>query len=420
MSHSSRALFYPGWYQVGASVVGTGLSFVIIAVLCFSIFVTPLQAEFGWQRGEIAIALSITTLIQVIVNPILGVFLDKWGIRRVLLPSLIMMPLAVASAYFLTDSLWHLYLIYLLIPVFGAGTGAMIWSRLLVNWFDRRRGMALGIGLSGIGLGAALMSTLLQSVIDNYGWREAYLVFASVVFLVSLPSALILVRNTPADTGLSPDEDEMSTQGLVEGGYLGDLSVAQVVRTRQYRLLMAAFVLFGVTLGGVIAHLFPMMLDQGLTTSQAATAGSAMGLAIIFGRIGCGYLLDKLYAPYVAALFLGLPMISIVLFAVGVNDKTAILAAILFGLGVGGEFDVVAFMVSRYFGLRNFGKLYGHVYAIFQFGHCIGPIAMGIAFDRSGHYSGMLWAFLVLLAIGAILMANLGEYRESGVSRVGV
>jgi MFS family permease len=189
-----------------------------------------------------------------------------------------------------------------------------------------------------------------------------------------------------------------------------------VFRTRQYRMLMASFLIFGVTLGGVMAHLFPMMLDQGLTTGEAATAGSAMGLAIIFGRISCGYLLDKLYAPYVAALFLGLPMISIVLFAVGVNAQTAVLAAFLFGLGVGGEFDVVAFMVSRYFGLKDFGKLYGHVYAIFQFGHCIGPIAMGVAFDRSGHYSEMLWAFLVLILIGAILQANLGEYRESSDS----
>lgn len=415
MNKSFRAPFYPGWYQVGASVIGTGLSFVIIAVLCFSIFVKPLQDEFGWQRGEIAFALSITTFVQVIINPFLGILLDKWGVRRILIPSLIMMPLVVASGYFLTDSLWSLYLLYLLIPILGAGTGGMIWSRLLVVWFDRRRGMALGIGLSGIGLGAGLMSALLQMVIDNYSWREAYLVFAGLVFLISLPCSMIFVRNSPDESGQLPDVDEMSPQGLVRGT-LGELSLAQVYRTHQYRFLMVSFLIFGVTLGGVMAHLFPMMLDQGLTTTQAGIAGSAMGLAIVLGRVGCGYMLDKLYAPYVAALFLGSPIISIALFALGITAQTAVPAAFLFGLGIGAEFDVLAFMVSRYFGVINFGKLYGHIFATFQLGHCIGPIAMGVAFDRSGYYSEVLWVFVVLLVIGAIFMANLGEYRELSTS----
>jgi MFS family permease len=413
MKHLPNTPFYPGWYQVGASVVGTGLSFVIIAILCFSIFVKPLQEEFGWTRGEISIALSITTLIQVVINPILGVYLDKWGVRRVLLPSLLLMPLVVGSAYYMNGSLWHFYLIYLLIPILGFGTGAMIWSRLLVSWFDRRRGMALGIGLSGIGLGAALMSTLLQSVIDSYGWREAYLVFAGCVFLIALPSAVFMVRNSPADAGLSPDTNEFSSPGVLEVGFLGDLTLSQVFRTRQYRLLMAAFMIFGMTVGGVLAHLFPIMLDQGLTTGQAAAGGSAMGMAIILGRIGCGYLMDKLYAPYVAAVFLSFPIASILLFAGGVNPQTAVLAAFLLGLGLGGEFDVVAFMVSRYFGLKDFGKLYGHVYAIFQLGHCIGPVAMGIAYDRTGQYTEMLWALLFLIVIGVICIACLGEYRKS-------
>ncbi len=412
MNNSPRNSIYPGWYQVGATSVGTGLSFIVIAIVCFSIFVKPLQDEFGWARSQIALALTITTFVQALINPFLGALLDRWGVRRVLLPSIVLMGLTIASAYFLTDSLWHFYLIYLLITFLGAGTGAIVYSRLLVNWFDRRRGLALGIGLSGIGLGAALIGPLLQKLIDIYSWREAYLAFAALVLLVSLPVAVLMTKDTPADAGLSPDEADPSVSKSGDSRQPINLSMAQAVRIRQYPLMLAAYLCFGIGIGGIVAHLFPMMLDQGISSNLAATAAAVMGLSMIVGRIGCGVLMDRFYAPVVAAFFMGLPAISILLFATGITSFNVLVAALFIGLGVGAEFNSIAFLISRYVGLKNFGKIYGHIYAIFQFGHGIGPISMGIAFDRTGEYTAMLWVALVLVVIGAILTAMLGEYRD--------
>jgi predicted MFS family arabinose efflux permease len=152
-----------------------------------------------------------------------------------------------------------------------------------------------------------------------------------------------------------------------------------------------------------------MMLDQGVSSNQASTAVAIMGVAMIAGRIACGLLMDRFHAPYVAAIFLSLPGISIFLFALGINSASVYVAALFLGLGVGAEFNSIAFLVSRFFGLANFGKIYGHIYAIFQFGHSIGPVAMGIAYDRTGEYTAMLWVALVMVVIATVLTAVLGE-----------
>ncbi len=411
MNHTSAIRIYPGWYQVAATVSGSGLGFLTIAIICFSIFVKPLQEEFGWQRGEIAIALSIATFVQALINPFLGALLDKLGVRRLLLPSIVLLAAVVASAYYLTDSLWHLYLIYFLIPLLGAGTGTMVYSRLLVNWFDRRRGMALGIGLSGIGLGAALVSPLLLWVVEQHGWRDAYLVFAGLVLFISFPIALLVVRETPAEAGIETADGDPRIAADRTPQSSAHLPLEQVFRSRPYLFLMAAYVLFGVAIGGIVAHLFPIMLDQGISAIQAGSAALLMGISIIIGRISCGVLMDKFNPPIIAALFVGLPAIGVILFAMGVSTATVNIAAVSIGLGVGAEFNSIAFLVSRFFGLKNFGKIYGHIYAIFQFGHGIGPIAMGIAFDRMGHYTNMLWVSLLLIAVAVVLTALLSSCR---------
>lgn len=411
MSMPGGSRVYPGWLQVAATVAGTALNFVVIGAICFSIFVRPLQEEFGWQRGEIAIALTLTTFVQAIINPFFGVLLDRWGVRRLLLPSIVLLAALVASASLMTASLLHLYLIYLLIPVLGVGTGTIAYSRLLVSWFDRRRGLAIGIGLSGTGLGAMLVSPLLQLVVAEYGWREAYLVYAGLVLVISLPIALLLVRDSPAAVGIPPEERDVQPEGAAHGLADPGLSLKQAVATRQYRFMMIAYGLLGLGIGGVIAHLYPMMLDQGLSSGMAASAAGAMGAAMIVGRVSCGFLMDRFHAPYVAAAFLACPILGVALFAVGVDPTTAVIATITIGLGVGAEFDSIAYLVSRYFGIRNFGKVYGQIYGIFQVGHGIGPIALGVSHDRTGSYSDMLWVLMVLIAGAVVLTATLGQYR---------
>lgn len=169
---SANKLFY-GWVIVGASIVGLATGWATIGIFSFGAFIKPLELEFGWQRGEISLALGVINLTGIAMAPILGFLVDKHGVRKILLPSSLMLGLLTASLFFLSSNLWHFYLIWFLVAVLGCAATPLSYSKVIVKWFDRKRGIALGLGLAGVGLGAALMPPFAQALISSYGWRVA-------------------------------------------------------------------------------------------------------------------------------------------------------------------------------------------------------------------------------------------------------
>ena len=151
MSNSRPVIFY-GWYNILTTFFGMALSYAMFTVFAFGTFVKPLENEFGWQRGELSFALTMTNIAVVIASPLLGFIIDRIGVRRVLIPSIILMGLAVSSMSLLSGNIWHFYAMYLLIPILGAGTLPQSYSRTIIAWFIRRRGLALGIALIGLPL----------------------------------------------------------------------------------------------------------------------------------------------------------------------------------------------------------------------------------------------------------------------------
>ncbi|MGI9228911.1 MAG: MFS transporter, partial [Gammaproteobacteria bacterium] len=164
-----------------------GLSYPMFTVFVFGTLIAPLQAEFGWRRGDISFALTMTNIGVIIASPLLGLLIDRYGVRKVLLPSLILMGLTVASMYLLSADIRHLYLLFFLIPLLGAGTLPQSYSRVIIAWFVRRRGIALGLTLSGFGVGAMLAPIFMQYMIENQGWRIAFIFFSAAIFFIALP-----------------------------------------------------------------------------------------------------------------------------------------------------------------------------------------------------------------------------------------
>jgi sugar phosphate permease len=197
-------IFY-GWWNVLTAFVGMGLSYPMFTVFVFGTFVRPLEAEFGFQRGELSLALTMTNIAVVLASPSLGFIVDRLGVRRVLIPSTILMALTVASMSLLTGNIWHYYLMYLLVPILGAGTLPQSYSRVIIAWFSRRRGIALGVSLSGFGVGATMVPAFAQFMIENYGWRIAYLGFAAAILFIALPLVVAVMRESPREMGLEPD-----------------------------------------------------------------------------------------------------------------------------------------------------------------------------------------------------------------------
>ncbi len=388
------------------------LSYAMFTVFAFGTFVRPLESEFGWQRGEMSFALTMTNIAVVIVSPGIGLLIDRLGVRRVIIPSIVMMALTVASMALLTGNIWQFYAMFLLIPILGAGTLPQSYSRVIINWFNRRRGLALGIALSGFGVGATLVPAFAQFMIEHYGWRSAYVGFALTVLCVSLPMTLFLFRERPRDMGLQADglEDMPANIASPAPSSASGLLAREALRTKSFWLIFTSFLLVGIAITSILAHLVPMLTDRGISPDKAALCMSLLGVGLVTGRILGGLLMDHFFAPYVTAFFLLFLITGIVILALGTSGKLVVVAAIFVGLATGSEISEIAYLCSRYFGLRSFCQIYGTMFAAFQIGSAFGPPILGIYYDHMGNYIGALWILTAIAVIGTMLITLLGPY----------
>lgn len=400
-----------------------GLSYAMFTVFAFGALVKPLEAEFGWSRGELSLAITMTNLAVVIASPCLGFFIDRFGVRRTLLPSVTLMGLVVAAMTLLSPNLWHFYALYFLIPFLGAGTLPQSYSRVLLAWFSRRRGLALGVSLSGFGVGAMLVPVFVQAMSANYGWRMAYAGFALLIFALALPMAAFVLKETPEEMGLKPDGDSADETDDDAAGPDGGgarpataanigLSCRDAARTLSFWLILTSFLLVGVGITGMLAHLVPMLIDRGVAPAIAALCMSLLALGLVAGRILAGVLMDRFFAPYVAAVFLLGLVAGIVLLAAGASGWLIFVAALGVGLATGSEISEIAYISSRYFGPRAFGLIYGVMFSAFQLGSMAGAPLMGFYRDLTGNYIGALWATAGIVLVGTMLIALLGPYPD--------
>ncbi len=333
------------WLAVGASAVGMALCVGTLALYSFGVFVRPLTAEFGWSRTGLFAALSFFQFGLAFCSPVWGAVLDRFGPRRVILFSLVALSLLVSSLALLTANLWHLYLVFLAIPLLGGGASPLGYSAVVVRRFDKKLGLALGLSLLGVGLGGAILPPLAQFLLSEFGWRKAYAALGVLTLVVTLPAALIATRNA---------------SGPVRRDAAALLPIAPMLRTRAYILMAVNFVLLGIVSVGVLANLVPMMVDHGFTPAEAARIAGLSGLAVVIVRGSLGWVLDRVHAPYVLAVFSAIAAAVPLLLAFGEGPAAGYLAAVLLGSAIGAEVDFVSFLVRRYFDKAAFGRLYGN------------------------------------------------------------
>ena len=387
-----------------AAFFGLALSYAMFTVFAFGTLVKPLQAEFGWSRAEMSFALTITNICVVFGAPALGYLVDRGGVRRILIPSIVLMGLAVASMSLLQGDIRYFYGVYFAITLLGIGTLPLSYSRVVISWFEQRRGLALGVALAGFGVGAALVPEVSRTMIDLYGWRSAYQLFAAAVLCISLPLTYFLLQEAPTSTDAGGAGKAAPTPGI---------SAGEAAKTRSYWLVLLSFFLVGIGITSVLSHLVPMLMDRGMSLTDAARCMSTLAVALIFGRIFAGFLMDHYFAPYVTAAFIIFGLTAgIILLALGAVGPWAFLAAALVGLATGSEISEIAYIIGRYFGQYSFGQIYGIMFAGFQLGSAIAAPMMGAYYDSVGNYVGALWVVAGLVLAGALLIAMLQDYPD--------
>ena len=395
-----------GWWMVLVS--GTGLIFGFIPTISFTfgVFMPFLIESFGWTRGQVSLGFSMSLLPMVFAMPLIGRLVDRLGARRVILPAALVFGLLVASLSMLTEYIWHFYAIFIVMGLVGAGTAPLAYSSVIAHWFDRKRGIALGVTMVGLGLGSSVMPSVAHVLIDTLGWRQAYLLLGVAVIMVTIPVVGLFLRERPEMLGLSPDGDSQPHAGKVEG-----MSIREVYHTGTFWLMCIVFFLMGMTVIGCLIHLAPMLMDHGASAQTAALATSTVGVSLVFGRIVAGYLLDQFFAVRVAVVFFLGVGLSILLLWSGVSNWLVFVAAFMVGMGMGAESDIIPYLVSRYFGLKSFTEIYGYTNASFTLGGVVGPWLMGAGFDQFGSYRFVLAGFGVAVLVSLALITQLSPYR---------
>lgn len=390
------------WLVVAASSVGLFLHFGSLLVNAFTVFLTTLCDEFHWSRGQVSFAFTLATLTAMLTMPLTGWLTDRFGARRPILVCTALFGALYAALSLLTPHLWHLYALFLLLGLVGPGTSAVPHASVISRWFMERRGLALGFAMCGTAIGGVIWPSASQMLMDQFGWRHAYAISGAAVLLVAMPLMLLFLKE-PGQSAYSPESagDGAPSEGLTRG---------EALRGSLLWLLIGAFFVIYASIQACMIHLVPMLKDRGMTPAKAALAASLLGVAGMIGRLGTGYLLDRLPAERVPTLAFGIVAAGIFLLFAGATGTSAYVAAMLIGFGYGAESATIPYLVSRYFGLRSFGEIYSYLFITVPLGGALGPWLMGMWFDRTGSYQFVLLLCGIATVLAALLMLRLKRY----------
>jgi MFS family permease len=382
-------LRYEGWRVAGAASVGVFVSFASLLVYTFGVLLKPLAEEFSWSREAVSAAFGIAAMTVAACSPPLGYLFDRVKPTRIIVPCLIVFGCAFASLALLTPRLWQLYLTFFVLGVVGNGTAQMAYSRAVSSWFERRRGTALALVMSGGAIGAIVLPPAAEALIASVGWRRACLVLGAMVLVVGIPIVARFIRERPAGRG--------------GARVLDGVSIREGVTSRVFWILVIVLFSQSIAQNGALTHMSALLTDRGVAPSGAALALSAMGAASLFGRLTTGWLLDRFFAPRVGFCLLSVAAVGTYLLAGAQSLTMGVAAAALIGFGMGAEADVTPYILSRYLGLRSFAMLYGLTWTAYAIAGAVGPVLMGRAFDATGSYT----ALLTQIAAGTFLIAGL-------------
>lgn len=421
MSVAERKVFY-GWYVVAASALGICFGQIGSAIYVFSAFTLPLSDEFGWTRGAISLGTTLTHATTLVATPVLGILIDRKGVRYPILVSTLLFGGILILFHFLTRDILLFYAGMVLLTALGCGTSSVTYVRLIVSWFDRRKGLALALGVSGAGLGALILPPLVTWIIRHEGWRDAFLALGLINLVLVAPVIYLVVRNRPEDVGSGPDGVPLTQERARPDPLIcGPARVySDCLRMPAFWKLAAATLLLGISLNGTVSQLIPLLVDRGVPRHSAGDLASILGLAVIIARLGTGHFLDRFHAPFVAAGLLVCPALGFLGLAILSGKTIAALALISFGIGLGMEFDVLGYFCAQYFGRPMVGRVYATMFVLFSIGGAAGSYLAGYSYDLFSSYVVLLLCGAVATFMAVGFTASLGSYprmREEALTQ---
>jgi MFS family permease len=393
------AEFRRGWHVLLLAVLGVATCVTATVLYGFGALVIPLQHAFGLGRADLQLSITCLFLGAAVACHLAGVLNQRCGMRGVTALSLLALSFGYLALTLFHGTLWHLYVGFAALAFAGVGTLQVTWSHLVNEWFERNRGLALAIVLSGTGLAASVLPPLITWAIARWDWRAGFAVMAAPTLLLTLPLTLAWMRS-PAR--LAADHP---TNTVLPGE-----SWSHAIRGRKFWTLTVALTLAVSAVLGLLTSVIPLLRDKGFDAATASGIFSSFGVSLVAGRIVVGYLLDRVWPAGVSAAALALPAIGcFMLLTIHSNVPALVAACVLIGIGTGAEFDISAYLLARYFGMRDFGRLYGLLLGIVTFASALAPALFGVLYKSSGSYESMLRVAIGCFIVGPGLLLTLGQ-----------
>jgi len=409
--------FFYGWAVVAIFLV-IGITLYGIH-FSFGVFFKSIEAEFNLTRTATSAILSANMLLAGLCSFFAGWALDRYGPRRVVLLMGICTGLSLVLTG-LTNALWQLFITYSLLLAMGTGPLYVVPMSAVSRWFDRKRGLALGLSSLGIGLGTMVMAPFATYFITHYSWHTAYLVIGLLAWIIVLPLARLLKRD-PSEIGAQPDGADR-TYGVVpaEGVVVSPvrLSILSIIRSHNFWLITFVHFFFAACVFFIFAHLVPHITDIGFSPIEAAAVVSLLGAASIPGRVFMGIASDKIgrkAVPIICTLFMAAALAGLV----WARELCGLyLFAIVYGFFYSGFGSSTAALISDSFSLRNIGSVFGLLEIGIGVGAATGSAVGGYIFDVSNSYEmAFLSGALAMLAAAVLIAFIRRETGRTAVSR---
>lgn len=373
----------------------------------FSFYVKPLQDEFTWSRAGIMAIITIVYLSIGVASPFIGRLISRYGEKNVIAAGASLLGLGFILISIIRE-LWQFYLFSIFLGVGSAAIGVVPASTVISNWFRKRRGWAIGIVGTGIGVGGSAVPPIIGAfLIPAFGWRNTCVISGLLTTLIIAPLALLIIKSKPADMGLLPDgvetpqtNDQTPLTAMPEMG----LNLKMASRTPTFWLLMIALAAFTVSNNAIFQSQVPYLQGIGFPIAATASVMSLAGFGSGAGKFVFGWLGDHVQAKYILVMGIGTQVTAITLLMTmksTIPIIVLILYAIIFGLSMGCWLPFMSLAVSRTFGLVSYGVIFGLMNFVFMGCGAAGPVAAGLIYDA---YQSYYWAFILSYVLHGIAL----------------
>ena len=383
-----------------------GFSFSSVINYTFGLFIEPMGSEFGWSRAQLSLGLTLSAVVSVFVSPFVGILIDRWGVRRIALPGLVLLTLSIASFALADGSMTQWLALWSAFAIIDLSVKSTVWTTAVAGAFDAERSLAIAFTLGGVSICQILGPPLAQVLIADYGWRAAFVAIGAGWGGVALLLSLFFLY----------DSRDQSRRDGTAGATIKALPAAGMSLREAFAsppLILIALATFITMLLGiaVLVHQIPILTAGGISRQHAAYIASLGGAAGIAGKLITGWLMDRKDPGTVGAIILAVSAVAYGLLLDSLRTvPMAILAIMVTGFASAAKLQICAYMTSRYAGMRNFGAIFGVMSSVIALGGGLGPFVAGLVFDSFGTYDPLIIAAVIGTLVAAVMIAGLRRY----------